>query len=190
MDGFTILDGVVAAIIVLSALLAYSRGLVRELMAIAGWVIAGVLAFLFAPNVEPLVKEIPYVGDFLRGSCELSIIAAFTAVFAVALLVTSIFTPLFSTIVQRSAIGGLDQAAGFVFGAARGILLVLIALVVFDRVTMGSSVAMVDDSRTAAVFASVRANIDNQIPEDAPGWILSRYEQLVGACGEPVGEPT
>jgi len=35
MEGFTILDGVVAAIIIISALLAYSRGFVREAMAIA-----------------------------------------------------------------------------------------------------------------------------------------------------------
>lgn len=184
MDGFTIVDGVVAAVIIVSALLAYSRGFVREAMAIAGWIAAAVLAFMFAPQFEPLVKEIPYVGDFLRSSCELSIIAAFSAVFALALVVVSLFTPLFSTIVQRSAIGGLDQGAGFLFGALRGILLVVIALVVYDRVAVSTSVPMVDQSRTAQVFAGMRGDIDDQIPEDAPGWILSRYEQLVGTCGQ------
>ena len=44
MEGFTIIDGVVAGVIVLSAILAYSRGLIRESMAIAGWVGAAVLA--------------------------------------------------------------------------------------------------------------------------------------------------
>ena len=34
MEGFTIIDGVVAAVVIISALLAYSRGLVREVMAI------------------------------------------------------------------------------------------------------------------------------------------------------------
>lgn len=188
MEGFTILDGVVAGVIILSALLAYSRGLVRELMAILGWVAAAILAFLFAAQAEPLVKEIPYVGDFLRGSCELSMIAGFTAVFAVALLVVSVFTPLFSTVVQRSAIGGIDQALGFLFGAARGVLLVVIALMVYDRVMVGASVDMVEQSRTAAVFAGVRSNVESQIPEDAPGWILQRYEELVGACEQPAGE--
>ena len=77
MDGFTIVDGVVAGVIVVSAILAYSRGLVRELMAIVGWVAAAILAYIFAPQAEPLVKELPYVGEFLRGSCELSVIAAF-----------------------------------------------------------------------------------------------------------------
>ena len=183
MDGFTIVDGVVAAVIVVSALLAYSRGFVREAMAIAGWVAAAILAFLFAAQAEPLVKEIPYVGDFLRGSCELSIIAAFSVVFALALVVVSLFTPLFSTVVQRSALGGIDQGLGFVFGALRGILLVAVALVVYDRVIAGSSFAMIDDSRSPQIFASVSEDLNAWVPEDAPGWILLRYEELVGSCG-------
>ena len=44
MEGFTIIDGVVAVVIVLSALLAYSRGIVREAMAILGWIAAAVLS--------------------------------------------------------------------------------------------------------------------------------------------------
>ena len=95
MEGFTIIDGVVAVVIILSALLAYGRGFVREAMAIAGWIAAAILAFLFAPRVEPLVREIPVIGDFIADSCELSIIGAFALVFAVALIVVSLFTPSF-----------------------------------------------------------------------------------------------
>ena len=112
MEGFTIIDGVVALVIVISALLAYSRGVVREILAIVGWIAAAVLAFIFAPQVEPLITEIPVLGDFIADSCELSIIAAFAAVFAVALIVMSFFTPLFSSLVQRSALGGVDQEIG------------------------------------------------------------------------------
>ena len=43
MEGFTLVDGAVALIIIISALLAYSRGLVRESLAILGWVAAAVL---------------------------------------------------------------------------------------------------------------------------------------------------
>jgi membrane protein required for colicin V production len=183
MDGFTLIDAIVAAVIVLSAVLAYSRGLVREAMAIVGWVGAAVLAFVFAHQVEPLIKEIPGVGSFLRSSCELSIIASFATVFALGLVLMSLFTPLFSSAVQRSVLGGLDQALGFLFGAARGVLLVAIAFLVYDRAVAADTVPMVDNSRSAKVFASFQSNIDAAIPEDAPGWIVSRYEQLVGSCG-------
>jgi membrane protein required for colicin V production len=182
MEGFTIVDGIVALVIVLSAVLAYSRGFVRELMSIAGWVAAAILGFLFAESVQPLVLEIPYVGEFLQGSCELTTIAAFGAVFVVALIVASIFTPLFSSAIQNSAVGGVDQGLGFIFGVARGVLLVAVAFIVYDRVVVGDAVAAVDNSRTAAIFARAQDDLDAQIPEDAPGWIASRYEELVSSC--------
>ncbi len=185
MDGFTLIDAIVAAVIVLSAILAYSRGLVREGMAIAGWIGAAVLAYIFAPQAEPLVKELPVIGEFLADSCELSIIAAFAAVFAVGLVVASLFTPLFSSAVQRSVLGGLDQGLGFLFGVVRGVLLVAVAFIVYDRAVATDTVAMVDNSRSAKVFASFQDGLNETIPDDAPGWIVGRYELLVSSCSAP-----
>ena len=182
MDGFTIIDGVVAGVIILSALLAYSRGFVREGMAILGWVLAAVLAFVFAPQVEPLVKEIPVLGDYLADSCELAVIAAFAAVFAVALVVVSLFTPLFASMVQQSALGGIDQARGFIFGVLRGILLVAIAFFVYETVMVNQSIDMVDQSRSAQVFSRMTQQIEDRDPQQALGWITTQYEQLVGSC--------
>lgn len=183
MEGFTLIDGVVALIIVVSALLAYSRGLVRESLAIAGWVVAALVAFTFAGQVEPLVKEVPVVGDMISGSCELSIIAAFAAVFAVALVLASLFTPLFASLIQRSALGGLDQGLGFLFGVARGILLIAIAFFVYETVLTSQDIAMVDDSRSAKVFGRMTNKIEQGNPEQALGWITTKYEGLVGSCG-------
>ena len=184
MEGFTIIDGVVALVIVLSALLAYGRGFIRELMAIVGWIAAAVLAFIFAPRVEPLVREIPVIGDFLADSCELSVIGAFALVLAITLVVVSLFTPLFSSLVQRSILGGLDQALGFVFGVARGILLVTIAFFVYSTVITGQEITMVDDSRSAEVFGGFTQQIEDQDPVEAMGWIQGRYEVLVSSCTE------
>ncbi|APX90652.1 colicin V production CvpA [Brevirhabdus pacifica] len=182
MDGFTVVDAVVGFVIVVSALLAYSRGFVREVMSILGWIAAAILAFLFAAQAEPLVKELPYVGDFLTDSCELSTIAAFAAVFALALVVVSLFTPLFSGVVRRSALGGFDQGLGFVFGALRGIVLVAVAFLVYDRVVVDQSIPVIDNSRSAGVFSRVEENVERQVPTDLPGWITARYEDLVGQC--------
>lgn len=181
----TIIDGVVAVVIILSALLAYSRGFVREALAIAGWIGATVVAFIFADQVEPLVKQIPVLGDIIGDSCELSIIGAFAGVFAVALVVFSIFTPLFSSIIQRSALGGVDQALGFLFGVFRGILLVAVAFFVYDTVLSAQNIDMVENSRSAAVFAQLTGQIEDRDPEQALGWITTQYEQLVGDCGLP-----
>ncbi|WP_420002446.1 CvpA family protein [Arenibacterium sp. LLYu02] len=184
MEGFTIIDGAVALVIVVSALLAYARGFVREIMAIIGWIAAGVLAYMFASQVEPLMAEIPVVGEFLADSCELSMIAAFFAVFAVALIVVSFFTPLMAGVVQRSALGGLDQGAGFFFGVMRGILLVVIGFFVYNVVMTGQSFTMVDQSRSAAVFNQVIGKVEEQNPEQALGWVTQKYEDLISSCTE------
>ncbi|MEM1374423.1 MAG: CvpA family protein [Pseudomonadota bacterium] len=183
MDGFTIIDGVVALLIVISALLAYSRGLVREVMAIAGWVVAAILGFIFVGQAEPLVRQIPMVGDILGDACnELSIVAAFGAVFLVALLVVSIFTPLLSSLIHRSALSAIDQALGFLFGVARGILLVAIAFFIYDTVITSQDIPAVDQSRSAAVFGQFTGNVQDQDPEAALGWVQTQYDRLMASC--------
>ncbi|WBU64400.1 CvpA family protein [Paracoccus aerodenitrificans] len=182
MDGFTIIDGVVAAVIILSAILAYARGFVRESLAILGWIGAAVLAFLFAATMRPMIAQIPVLDQFLGESCELATIAAFAVVFALALVLFSIITPLFSSVVQRSALGGVDQGMGFLFGVARGILLVAIAFIVYDRVMTTTPVPVVDNSRSAKVFERMTGRLDSEVPQDAPGWIITRYNQLMSGC--------
>ncbi|KGM48492.1 CvpA family protein [Pseudooceanicola atlanticus] len=182
MEGFTVVDAIVAAVIILSALLAYSRGLVREALAIGGWIAAGILAFIFAPQVQPLVKEVPFIGPFISDNCELSMITGFAAVFAVVLLIASLFTPLFSSVIQRSALGGLDQALGFLFGVARGLLLVAIAFFVYETIFATQHTAVVDESRSALVFGQLTGRIEQENPQEALGWVTRQYEQLIGTC--------
>lgn len=182
MDGFTLVDGIVAAVIILSAILAYSRGFVRESLAILGWIGAAILAFIFASTMRPLIAQVPYLNSLIADNCELGTIAGFAVVFALALVLFSILTPLFSSVVQRSALGGVDQGMGFLFGVARGILLVVIAFIVYDRVMTTDRVAQVDNSRSAKVFQQMSGKLNQQIPQDAPGWLASRFEQLVRDC--------
>jgi membrane protein required for colicin V production len=186
MEGFTVVDGAVALVILLSGVLAYSRGFVREALSIAGWVGAAVAAYYFAPMATPLVQEIPILSEFLGDSCELSVIAAFAGVFAIALILISIFTPVFAGAVQRSALGGVDQGLGFLFGVARGVLLVAVALIIYDRVMIGESVEIVDNSRTAAILANFSDRVAAEIPSEAPGWFVQRYEELMATCGPGV----
>ncbi len=182
MDSFTLIDGAVALVVVVSAILAYARGFVREVLAILGWIGAAVAAFFLAPVAEPLVREIPYLGDILGDSCELSIIAAFAAVFAVALIIAALFTPLFSSFIRNSALGGIDQGMGFFFGVLRGILLVAVALLVYEFIAPDGAVAMVDNSQSVAIFDRFKDGLAAAVPQDVPDWFVSQYEALVAGC--------
>jgi len=190
MEGFTLVDGGALFILAISALLAYSRGFFREIMSIIGWVVAAVAAFVFAPNVEPFVREIPYVSQITSSNCEISMIGAFGLVFVAALIVVSIFTPLISGAIQNSALGPLDQGLGFLFGLARGALLVIVALIVYDRINAGGEgVSMVEDSRTVQILAQSQDQLAAALPEDGPAWIAARYAQLTGPCSADAATP-
>lgn len=182
MEGFNIVDGIVLATVVISSLLAYARGLVREVMAIVGWIVAAIAAFVFAPQVMPLVKEIPVVGSILADSCELSIIASFAAVFAIALLIMSFFTPLLSSLINKSMLGKLDQSLGFIFGVIRGIALIAIGFFAYNTVLSAESFPMIDKSRSAQAFGDMATSIEERNPERALGWVTLQYEQLVSVC--------
>ena len=180
MSGFTLIDAVVAGIIVMSAILAYSRGFVREALAIAGWVGAAVLAYAFAGAAQPLVKEIPVINKLIGENCELSIITAFALVFAVGLIVASLFTPLLASVVQRSFLGGIDQGIGFLFGAVRGIALVAAAFLIYDMAQQ--SVETVDLSRSAKVYAGFKGGIEGAMPDNLLKMIVDHYNGLTSIC--------
>lgn len=183
MNGFTLVDAAVLAVILLSAVLAYSRGLVREMLSIAGWIIAAIAGFAFAPAVAPLMAEIPVLNKIIGANCELGVLAGFAAVFAVALIIVSLFTPLLSGAVQNSALGPVDAGLGLLFGAARGVLLVIIALVVYNQVLGAGGIAMVDQSRSRAVLDSVEKQLTNDAPA-ALQWTVARYERLTANCAK------
>jgi len=183
MEDFTLFDGGVAAILLISAVLAFSRGFVREILSIAGWVGAGVVAFYFSPQVVPLVQEIPVLNDIIGDNCELGILTAFAGVFAVALVVIALFTPLISGAVQKSALGSLDGGLGFLFGIARGVLLIVVALVAYDFfIAGGDGFPIVEDSKTRVVLADQQERMQDYIPTEIPDWLIEPYEQLTASC--------
>lgn len=182
MDGFTIIDFGAIIIIAVSALLAFSRGMVREGMAIAGWIAAAILAFIFADTAQPLVRQIPYLGDILGDSCELLILASFAVIFAIALLIVSIFTPLLSTIVQKSILSGLDKNLGFIFGICRGLILVITALFVYFTVMPNQKVISIEMSKSATIFQYYADDFENQNPETALDWVRTQYDYLMEEC--------
>jgi membrane protein required for colicin V production len=184
LDGFTIIDFGVIVIIAVSALLAFSRGIVREGMAIAGWVAAAILAFIFADTAQPLVRQIPYLGDILGDSCELLILASFAVIFAIALLIVSIFTPLLSSLVQKSILSGLDKNLGFIFGICRGLVLVIAAFFVYFTVMPNQKVISIETSKSATIFQYYADDFKNQNPETALDWVRTQYDHLINECSK------
>jgi len=116
----TWLDYAVIGVFAASLVVGAWRGLVREALSIFGWVIAFLAANLLAGPLGPVMPQaIP--------SPELRVAAAYVAVFVGSLIVTSLVGLLLSRIVKAVGLGGVDRMLGVLFGAARGLLIVLAA---------------------------------------------------------------
>lgn len=182
---FNIADAVVLGVLLLSGVLAFSRGFVREAMAILGWIGAAYAGLFLAPLIEPLLIEIPGVGGLLASSCSLGKLAAFSVGFAVALIVVSAFTPLLAGLVQSTPLlGPLDRAAGFVFGVARGAVLVAVAWLVYDLVVApGDRPEIIETARSTTFIVETAAAVQNALPETVPAWITAPVDALMAPCG-------
>ncbi|PKO52088.1 MAG: colicin V production protein [Betaproteobacteria bacterium HGW-Betaproteobacteria-2] len=116
MTGF---DYAVLAIVGVSVLLSIMRGFVREVLALISWVVAFIVARLYALELVPLLPEaIP--------NEELKMLAAFLIVFLTTLLLCSLLAIALSHIFKKVGLGWIDRGLGAVFGVLRGVLVVCI----------------------------------------------------------------
>ena len=94
---------------------------------------------------------------------------------------------MFSGIIQRSILSSFDQSLGFLFGAVRGLILVLVALVVYNFI--GADLDIIENSTTKKILASSETYIQNAIEKDGDAgkaslasWMQNRYEELTTSC--------
>lgn len=175
----TILDLVVIGVVLISALLAAVRGLTREVLAIASWAAAAAVAWVFHPSLLPLAKQ--YIPND-----TIALIATIAALFLVTLIIVSLITARISDFVLDSRIGALDRTLGFVFGAARGVLLVVVAMLFFNwLVPTDKQPEWVSSAKSKPLLDSFGERLVNMLPEDADATILSRLKGLGGAEEAP-----
>ena len=118
----TWVDLVVLGVLALSALLAFLRGFVREVLGIGAWVGAVLVAIWALPYARPRVRE-------WLGAPDLVDPVAFGVVFLVVLLILLLLSSWIGALVRRSVLGSLDRTLGLVFGLVRGAALVVIAYI-------------------------------------------------------------
>ena len=118
----TWLDIAVAAIIIISALLAFSRGFMHEIFSVAAWVGAIFATIYGFPYLRPYARD-------LIGVELIADLAAGAAIFVVSLIVFSLLTGSVTSRVKDSALNALDRSLGFLFGIIRGVVLVCLAYI-------------------------------------------------------------
>ncbi len=158
-----IVDLVVVGVVLVSALLASLRGFTREVLAIGSWVVAAIIAYLTYKQLAPYVAgQFPSIAD--KKLVPEGIAAG--GVFLVTLIIAYILTGRLSDMVLDSRIGALDRTFGFIFGALRGLLLMIIAFAFFQFFAGNASNAYMDAAKTKPILAAGAEKLKALIPED------------------------
>lgn len=113
------LDFLILGIIALSALISLIRGFVREAFSLAIWVLAFWISWSFFRDLEVPLRE--WIGS---PTARLGI--AFAVLMIATLTVGGLVNYLIIQLVERTGMSGTDRLIGMVFGAARGVLLVAV----------------------------------------------------------------
>lgn len=180
----TLLDGIVIAVMLLSAILAMIRGLVREVLSLASWAAAAAAAWYFFPILLPIAKEHIAEDIIAKG-------VVVGGTFLLVLLIVSYVTMRISDFMLDSQIGALDRSLGFVFGAARGLLLAVIAVMFFNwLVAPDRQPTWVAGAKSKPMLDGLGNRIVAALPEDLESTILDRVKKKVlGNKEQAGGEP-
>lgn len=165
----TLLDGILVGFTLVSAMLAMVRGFSREILSIASWVAAAIAAFFLHSYVLPYVQ--PYIDNR-----QIALVAAAGIVFVIALIIVSIITMKIADWIIDSRVGALDRTLGFLYGAARGILVVAVALLFFNWLAGANAPAWVTQAKSRPLLESIGAKLEALLPDDPENSILKRLQ--------------
>ncbi|KPF72855.1 hypothetical protein IP69_03160 [Bosea sp. AAP35] len=178
----TILDLAVIGVVLISALLAAVRGLTREVLAIVSWAAAAAVAWVFHPQMLPILKQ--YIPND-----TIALIASIASLFLVTLIVVSLVTARISDFVLDSRIGALDRTLGFVFGAARGVLLAVIGYLFFAALMGDKNMPIwARDAKAKPMLEETGRSLLTMLPQDVNADFIKKLLNP-RAEGEPVDAP-
>jgi membrane protein required for colicin V production len=160
--GLNYFDAAALAIVAVSGIMAFARGLLREVFSIVAFIGAGIAAIYGRGLVTPIVDGIfqpPILGE----------IVAAGVIFLVVFILITIATSLVAKAVHQSTeIGALDRAAGLVFGIARAVLVLALFVLLMRHITGAPQAPMpnwLTQARSYPILNQAAVALETVIPQ-------------------------
>jgi len=118
----TIFDYLVLFVLVSSVVISTMRGLVKEILSLLGWVVAFVVANAYGAKLAPLLPEL-IPGETVR------LMVAFVALFLGVRILMGLLSLALGALIEASGLSLADRGLGGLFGLARGVVIVLAAVI-------------------------------------------------------------
>src|SRR6266581_157117 len=167
----TLLDIVLILVMLISGLLAMVRGFMREVLSITAWILAA------AATLYSYGKLLPFAKQYFNSDIVAAIVVV-GGVFLLTLLVISVFTIRISDVVLDSRVGALDRTLGFLFGLARGLIIVVVAFLFFAwLVPDRSQPEWVRSAKSRVVLQGTGDWLMSMLPDDPESTILKRLKK-------------
>jgi len=167
----TLLDIILLLVMLVSGLLAMIRGFMREILSIGSWGVAALVTLYSYPRVLPLAKQ-------YFASDSVATAASAGGIFLGTLLIVSIITARLSDMVLDSRVGALDRTLGFLFGLARGLVIVVVAFLFFAwLVPDRSQPEWVRSAKSKLVLQNTGQWLMSMLPDDPESTILKRLKK-------------
>src|SRR5881296_4619816 len=167
----TILDLILLGVMLISGLLAMVRGFMREILSIAAWGAAALVTLYSFSKLLPTAKT------YFNNDTVASIVVVAGA-FVGTLIVVSIITVKISDMILDSRVGALDRTLGFLFGLARGLVIVVVAFLFFAwLVPDRSQPEWIRGAKSRVVLQGTGDWLKAQLPDDPESTILKRLKK-------------
>jgi membrane protein required for colicin V production len=125
-------DYIILGILLASALIGLVRGFLREVVSLLVWIAGYWIAIRYAPTVGNVFK-------FVKSSSD-RLIVGYAVILVAVLVVSMLAGMLVKNLVESSGAGVGDRSLGTLFGAARGLVIVTVLIVLGSVVLVPSPV--------------------------------------------------
>jgi membrane protein required for colicin V production len=150
------------------------RGFMREVLSIGAWAAAAGVTLYFYSRLLPFAKQY-FNNDYVAAGATIG------GLFLGTLIVVSVLTVRLSDMILDSRIGALDRTLGFLFGLARGLIIVVVAFVFFDwLVPQKSQPEAVRNAKSRVVLQETGNWLMSLLPDDPESTILKRLKRPKG----------
>jgi membrane protein required for colicin V production len=158
-------DYAILGVILLSALVGVGRGLIREVVSLGVWIAAILIAWLFHREAAELL--VPYLS---QPSVRLA--AAFVGLVLGTLVLGAVLGAFLSAVIETTGLGGVDRVLGLFFGAARGVVIVAMAVFLASFTPMPED-SWWQESRFVGQFQTVADWLIGLVPEEVQARVKS-----------------